>query len=167
MFTAHRAPIIPTNGEGMVMVAKVEGEKHMVVIEKIGECIYSMCTLKKDLKIKDIRTVAKTAKELDQRTQASDGDRMQVDGNEWWIRMVAHESQRYDEQDLNLNFLIDDGTAEYVLSRMMLTTGQGRTRTPAWILQRRCHSNVMTPSSPRIRATFHLPKTLSHKQRHL
>jgi hypothetical protein len=151
----------------MVMVAKVEGEKNMVVIEKIGECIYSMCILQKDLKIKDIRTAAKTAKELDQKAQVSDGDRMQVDGDEWWRRMVVQESQRRDEQDLNLNFLIDDGTAEYFLSRMMLMIGQARTRTPVWTLQSRCHSNVMTPSSPLIRATFHLPRTPSHKQRHL
>jgi DNA replication regulator SLD3 len=86
----------------------------MVVIERIGDCIYSMCTLKKDLKIKDIRTVAKTAKDLDQRTQTPDGNRMQVDGDEWWRRMVVREPQRREEQDLNLNFLIDDGISEYL-----------------------------------------------------
>lgn len=113
VFTAHRVPIIQTtNGEGMVMVAKVEGEKNLVVIEKIGECLYSMCTLKKDLKIKDIRTVAKTARDMDQTNQAPDGDSMQVDGDEWWRRMIVRHPQRREEQELSLNFLIGDGTAE-------------------------------------------------------
>jgi hypothetical protein len=41
-----RTPIIP--GEGMFIVAKVEGEKNMAVIERIKEHVYSMCALKKE-----------------------------------------------------------------------------------------------------------------------
>jgi hypothetical protein len=112
VFTAHRVPTIPPGVNGMVMVAKVEGEKNMVLIEKVGECIYSMCTLKKELKIKDIRTVAKMARDVNQQNQAQDEDRIQVDGDEWWARMVVREPQRRTEQDLKLQFLIDDGTVE-------------------------------------------------------
>jgi hypothetical protein len=97
----------------MVMVAKIEGEKNMVLIEKVGECIYSMCLLKKELKIKDIRTVAKMARDVNQQNRPQDDDRMHVDGEEWWARMVVREPHRHAEPDLKLHFLIDDGTVEY------------------------------------------------------
>ena len=92
----------------MVIVAKVEGEKSMVVIERVSERVYSMCTLKKDVKVKDVRTTAKTAKESD--LPRTDGN-IQVDGDEWWRSMVSRKhniEMLSSSQELSLQFLIQD-----------------------------------------------------------
>jgi hypothetical protein len=100
----------------MVMVAKVDGEKSMVVIERIGERLYSMCTLKKDVKVKDVRTAAKTAKETDQPpvTEAE-----KVMGGEWWKGMVARRCDS-EKQEISLQFLIQDSTSTELISHLQL-----------------------------------------------
>ena len=108
---------------GAVMIAKVEGEKNMVVIEKIGECLYSMCALKKDLKIKDIRTAARSAKECEIPSQIqTETDEMEIDGNEWWRGLMVRPSQLKPRQDatLQLNLLVQDGSAKYTIPGVRL-----------------------------------------------
>ena len=96
------------------MIAKVEGEKSMVVIERVGGCIYSMCTLKKDLKVKDVRIVAKTAKEMGPSIQLTTCDQsMNVDGDEWWKRMMVRNLHSADNQEVSLHFLVKDDPAEF------------------------------------------------------
>jgi hypothetical protein len=108
---------------GAVMIAKVEGEKSMVVIEKIGECLYSMCALKKDLKIKDVRTAARSAKDFEIPSQIqTEKDEMQVDGNEWWRGLMVRPSQLKPRQDatLQLNLFFQDGIAKYAIPGVRL-----------------------------------------------
>lgn len=105
------------------MIAKVEGEKSMVVIEKIGQCLYSMCALKKDLKIKDVRTAARSAKEFEIPSQIQpENNEMQIDGNEWWRGLMVRQSQLKPRQDvtLRLNLLLQDGIAKYSISGVIL-----------------------------------------------
>lgn len=97
------------------MIAKVEGEKSMVVIERVGGCIYSMCTLKKDLKIKDVRIVAKTAKETGPSIQPRSCDQsMNIDGDEWWKKMMVRNLHSTDNQEASLHFLVKDDIAEFI-----------------------------------------------------
>ena len=86
------------------MVAKIEGEKNMVVIERVGERIYSMCALKKDVKVKDVRTIAKTAKETEQPPATETAT---IEGGEWWRGMVARRHNQ-ENQGVSLQFLIRD-----------------------------------------------------------
>ena len=97
------------------MIAKVEGEKNMVVIERVGDYIYSMCTLKKDLKVKDVRIVAKTAKEMGSTNYVRKADEtMHVDGEEWWRRMMVRNLHSTENQQVSLQFLVKDDSAEFV-----------------------------------------------------
>lgn len=105
------------------MVAKVEGEKNMVVIEKISDHIYSMCTLKKDLKVKDVRMVAKTAKEKDVNIVRTTDEGIHIEGGEWWRKMVARNIHSGDKQQISLQFLSGDIKTEYSLSQPMLMSG--------------------------------------------
>jgi hypothetical protein len=145
----------------MVMVAKVEGEKNMVLIEKVGECIYSMCTLKKELKIKDIRTVAKMARDVNQQTQAQNEDRMEVDGDEWWARMVVREPQRRTEQDMKLQFLIDD---EYSLVRITLISDRPQIKTLISVFVTKGFLLVTTLSFLRTLAMYPLLRMPCHRR---
>jgi DNA replication regulator SLD3 len=94
----------------MVMVAKVEGEKNMVVIERIGECVYSMCALNKDVKVKDVRTVAKMAKDTELPVVTEVEGTLQ-EGNEWWRGMVVRKLETQEKQELSLQFLIQNPAA--------------------------------------------------------
>ena len=105
------------------MIAKVEGEKNMVVIEKIGDYIYSMCTLKKDLKVKDVRIVAKTAKEKDVNIVRTTDEGMHIEGGEWWRKMVVRNIHSGEKQQVSLQFLTGDVNTEYSLSQSMLISG--------------------------------------------
>ena len=110
VFSTHRHDILPSiSGLGMVMVAKVEGEKCMVVIERVGDNMHAMCALKKDLKVKDVRLVAKTSKEIAPSSRVAAVDEsMQVDGGEWWRRMMAKKPYHGEEKQISLKFLIED-----------------------------------------------------------
>jgi hypothetical protein len=109
VFSAHRRDIIPsTAGVEVVMIAKIEGEKNMVVLERVGESVYSMCMLKKDLKVKDVRSVSKSAKETDMTNLARGNEEvMEADGDEWWRKMTVNNLRRGDENQVSLKFLID------------------------------------------------------------
>ena len=111
IFSVHRTLLIPSiNGIEPVIVAKVEGEKSMVVIEQIDKCLYTMCTLRKDLKLKDVRTVAKSAKDLSLQVQEqADDPRMEIGEDEWWRGMVVRPKQGQGEHpSLQLQFLLED-----------------------------------------------------------
>lgn len=98
----------PFNVNGIAMIGKVEGEKHMVVIEQVRDCLYSMCSLKKDLKVKDIRQIAKKSKEVtSSETQSSEGENIQAGGGEWWGESVVRNTNREEGQDISLQFLSD------------------------------------------------------------
>jgi len=115
IFSTQRKDIIPSSSKDLVMIAKVEGEKSMVVIEQVGDCIYSMCTLKKDLKVKDVRTVAKTAKECGSTNYVRTAEEtMHVDGEEWWRRMMVRNLYSTNNQQSSLQFLVKDDSAEFV-----------------------------------------------------
>jgi hypothetical protein len=107
-------------GVGAVMIAKVEGEKNMVVIENISDSIYSMCTLKKDLKVKDVRTVAKTAKEKDMNIVKATDEGMYIEGGEWWKKVVVRNIHFGEKQQVSLQFLTGGVNTEYSLSHSML-----------------------------------------------
>jgi DNA replication regulator SLD3 len=94
----------------MVMIAKVEGEKNMVVIEGIGERMYSMCALKKDVKVKDVRTVAKMAKETEL-PLVTEVEEPVHEGNEWWRGMVVRKLETREKREISLQFLIQNPTA--------------------------------------------------------
>jgi hypothetical protein len=126
VFNSHRTQVIPSSGtEDAVMIAKVEGEKNMIVIEKIGEHVYTMCTLRKDLKVKDVRMVSKMSREseprpAEQEPQKEKGE-MQVDG-EWWKAMAIRPPFQHSTQDFTLTFLLPDpNKATYPLYSFILT----------------------------------------------
>lgn len=99
------------------MIAKVEGEKSMVIIERISHGIYSMCTLKKDLKVKDVRMVAKAAKEKDSTYVRTTNDAIEVDGEVWWRRMMIGKVQLGERQQVSLQFLSGQNCIEYIQSQ--------------------------------------------------
>ena len=89
------------------MIAKVEGEKNMVVVERVAENVYSMCTLKKDLKIKDVRLVVKSTKETDiSNLERPRDESMQLDGEEWWKKVTVNNLFAGEKKDVSLEFLI-------------------------------------------------------------
>jgi hypothetical protein len=103
-----------TTGGEVVMIAKVEGEKSMVAIERVCGFVYSMCTLKKDLKVKDVRIVAKTAKEMGPSIQPRSCDQsINVDGDVWWKRMMVRNLHSTDNEEVSLHFLVKEDTAEF------------------------------------------------------
>jgi hypothetical protein len=60
----------------------------MVVVERSD--VYSMCMLKKDLKVKDVRLVAKSAKETDiSNLLTPRAESMQINGKEWWRKLTT------------------------------------------------------------------------------
>lgn len=87
----------------------------MVAIEQIDDYVYSMCALKKDLKVKDVRTAAKASKDKDYEPEIiCNREKMPVDADEWWGKFaVLHLKER--EQDLSLQFLVEDKPAEFDL----------------------------------------------------
>jgi len=94
-------------GLGVVMVAKVEGEKSMVIMERVDDHVYSMCSLRKDLKIKDIRYVAKTSRDNDIKLEvkALNAAAMPVDGSEWWTSMTVQTLPSDINRQIFLEFL--------------------------------------------------------------
>ena len=159
VFTAHRTKLIPSsNGVESVMIAKVEGEKNMVVIEQIDKCIYTMCTLRKDLKLKDVRVVAKAAKDIRPTTRdESDGNGMELEGSEWWRRMMAGSSRVCPIRSVSLQFLINDNPPiEFVPQHNTLIIDQVRLRTRLWKNSRIRSLSDTIRSSRRIPDTSHL-----------
>jgi len=166
VFTSHGNRIIPLSG--VVMIAKVEGDKGMTVIEKIGECLYSMCSLRKDLKVKDVRMVAKGVKDVEMPSQEEiDVDEMQVDGNEWWRTMMIRPSQLKERHEITLNMLIQDGgSIEYFLTwHLSLTLDQRRNERQASSLSLP-YSHVTNLNSPQTQATLPHHKPPFHKRPH-
>lgn len=89
------------------MIAKVEGEKNMVVVERVAENVYSMCTLKKDVKIKDVRLVVKSTKETDiSNLERPRDESIQLDGEEWWKKATVNNLFTGEKKDMSLEFLI-------------------------------------------------------------
>lgn len=159
VFTAHRTKIIPSsNGVESVMIAKVEGEKNMVVIEQIDKCIYTMCTLRKDLKLKDVRVVAKASKDIGPTTRDdTDGTRMELEGSEWWRGMMARSSRVCPIRSVSLQFLINDNRPiQFVPQHNTLMIDQVRFRTRGWKNWRNRSLSDTIRSSQRIPATSHL-----------
>src|SRR5271170_1961871 len=95
IFTTHAVEgVAGIIGLGMVMVAKVEGEKSMVIIERVDERVYSMCLLRKDLKIKDVRAVAKLSRDKELKLEIKQVNAaMPIEGNEWWKNMAVQSLQ--------------------------------------------------------------------------
>lgn len=88
----------------------------MFVIEGVGDHIYSMCALTKDLKVKDVKIVAKTAKERDSTSYAMEtGEKMHIDEGEWWMRIALRNLHSTDQPPVPLEFLIQDSTQEYTI----------------------------------------------------
>jgi hypothetical protein len=107
----NRSPILPTTTGDVVIVAKVESEKSMVVIERIEDHLYSMCTLKKDLKVKEVRLVARKAKDTENLSLRNIEDNpMQIDSGEWWTKLMVHNINVPEKRDRSLQFLINDVT---------------------------------------------------------
>jgi len=85
----------------------------MVVVERVGEHVYSMCMLKKDLKVKDVRLVAKSAKETDVSNLVRPRDEsMQLDGEEWWRKLAVNNPFSGEKKEVSLEFLIIRPEAE-------------------------------------------------------
>jgi hypothetical protein len=138
------------------MVAKVEGEKNLVVIERFGDCIYSMCTLKKELKVKDVRLVAKMARERDLATYVrTAAETMHVDGGEWWRRMTIRDLHSTNKQQVSLQFLIEDDIMGYIPRRSLLTSGRQIRHQFIRILLQPHSSRVTIPNSLPTQATLH------------
>ena len=97
-------------GLGFVMVAKVEGERSMVIIERVDDSVYSMCLLRKDLKIKDVRSVAKTSRDNDIKLEvkALNAAAMPVDRSDWWASMAVQTLQSDFNRPISLEFLRND-----------------------------------------------------------
>ena len=94
-------------GSGVVMVAKVEGEKSMVIMERVDDRVYSMCSLRKDLKIKDVRYIAKASRDNDVKLEvkALNAAAMPVDGSEWWTSMAVQTLPSDFSRHISLKFL--------------------------------------------------------------
>ena len=115
IFAANQKQIIPgSDKRGLIMIARVEGEKGMVVIEQVEEYLYSMCALKKDLKVKDVRTIFKASKEKDNIVEVSSTDEnMQIDGDEWWKNIAVRNITQGERGDVSLQFLLDERSPEF------------------------------------------------------
>jgi hypothetical protein len=99
-------------GFDSVFVAKVEGEKNMVVIEQIDNCVYTMCALRKDLRLKDARTLAKSGIVPIARSQERPDDSRMEMGDEWWRGLIAGPPRNGLETcSVPLQFLISDTTS--------------------------------------------------------
>jgi hypothetical protein len=91
------------------MVAKVESEKSMVILERIDDHVYSMCSLRKDLRIKDVRSVAKMSRDKDVKLQIKAmNPAMPVDGSEWWKSMAVQDFPSEIDCQVSLKFLDND-----------------------------------------------------------
>jgi hypothetical protein len=122
VFTTHAAEgLARIIGLGVVMVAKVEGEKSMVIIERVDERAYSMCLLRKDLKIKDVRAVAKMSRDKELKLEVKQVNAaMPVEGNEWWKNMAVQALQTDFNRQITLKFLSNDTISEFdSLSKMV------------------------------------------------
>lgn len=98
---------------GVVMVAKIEGEKSMVIIELVDDRVYSMCSLRKDLKIKDVRAVAKMSRDKELKLEVKQVNAaMPVEGNEWWTNMAVQTLQSDFSRQLTLKFLTNEEISE-------------------------------------------------------
>ena len=150
------------------MIAKIEGEKNMVAVEKVGDKIYSMCTLKKDLKVKDVRLAAKSAKETDLSGLVRRRDEnKQSEGEDWWRKLVVQNPFFGERKQVSLEFMINTPESEeYSSLEAMLMIGRRprkwRTSVHLWYL----NSVVMIPSSLQIQATRPLPICNSRPQTH-
>ena len=95
------------------MIAKVEGEKNMVVVGRFGGNMYSMCTLKKDLKVKEVRLVAKSAKETDFTSLVRPKDEsMQIDDKKWWRKLMVNNPCSGTKKQVSLDILVDSSEIE-------------------------------------------------------
>ena len=109
VFLVHHTDVIPSMSNiGLVMVAKIEGEKNMVVIQRVGEDVYSMCALKKDLKIKDVRTITKAARDKQIDNVNSRNVHMPMDEGEWWQGTTVRKLNTQNKRDVSLKFLKED-----------------------------------------------------------
>src|SRR5271155_2451374 len=129
VFSSHRREFIPSiSGRDPIMIAKVEGEKNMVVVERVGEHVYSMCMLKKDLKVKDIRLVAKSAKETDISNLVRPRDEsMQIDGEEWWRKLAVSNLISGEKKEVSIDFLIHGPESEQSASLPFNTDSRSST----------------------------------------
>jgi hypothetical protein len=93
------------------MVAKIEGEKSMVVIDKVRKEVYSICTLRKELKVKDVRLLAKSAKVHE---DVEVGKFSMGESDCWWKDMTARFVPRCETCPVALDFLTVDRTQEFV-----------------------------------------------------
>jgi len=143
VFSSHRREIVPwVSGRDMVMIAKVEGEKNMVVVERVTENIYSMCTLKKDLKVKDVRLVVKSTKETHtSNLEKSRGECMQLDGEEWWRQFAVSNPRSGEQKGASFDFLIRPPESELSVARSFrLILDPRQIRWSTWI-------HLLCPSS--------------------
>jgi len=116
IFSAEKRVGVPSVITGqIVMIARIEGEKNMVAIEKIGESLYAICSLKKDLKVKEIRTMSKMSKDANHAARTrTNQETMQIDGEEWWRGLSTDESNAEINGEVNLQFLVEEpATTEF------------------------------------------------------
>ena len=114
IFSTHAAEgLTRIIGLGVVMVAKIEGEKNIVIIERVDHCIYSMCSLRKDLKIKDVRAVAKMSRDKELELEIKQVNAaMPVEGNEWWKNMAVQTLQPKLNRQITLKLLSNESISE-------------------------------------------------------
>lgn len=93
-------------GLAAVMIAKVEGEKSMVIIERIDDCVYSMSSLRKDLKIKDVRSAAKMSRDKDVKLEVKPVNCTIPDnGSDWWKNIAVQHRQSDCNRQVPFKFL--------------------------------------------------------------
>jgi hypothetical protein len=127
IFSTKRKNLISDiSGAEVVMIGKVEGEKNMVVIERVDDYIYSMCTLKKDLKVKDVRMAAKASKDKYVNHVSVVDEAREVDGGEWWRKMMVRNKHSADRHPVSLRFFVGKIGPEYSRFRSMLISGRYR-----------------------------------------
>lgn len=130
VFSTHSAEnLTRIIGLGVVMVAKIEGEKSMVIIERVDDHVYSMCSLRKDLKIKDVRSVAKMSRDKDIKLEVKQMcaaiAAMPVEGSEWWRGMAVQGLQSDLNRQVSLKFLNTEIPSIESVPRFLTATNCG------------------------------------------
>jgi len=163
IFSAEKRVGVPSVITGqIVMIARIEGEKNMVAIEKIGESLYAICSLKKDLKVKEIRTMSKMSKDANHAARTrTNQEKMQIDGEEWWRGLSTHEYNTEINGEINLQFLVEEpAITEFPLILTLLTPDVRLTTVsvPKYLLMK--HFRAMIQNRQEIQDTSQAPSHL-------
>jgi hypothetical protein len=93
----------------------------MVALEMIDRCLYTMCALRKDLKLKDVRALMKSSKNIPLPLQNdTECTNMDIDGSEWWRNIAIRPRHSQGQHLTNLQFLIENNLSSPVKEEPVL-----------------------------------------------